>query len=189
MKRKINILLLFFLLVGGGYFLYQGLKIEIKSQIAQIFLKQAWEKSLITKKNIKPWSKMDSYPIFKLDVPKLNVEHIILNKTSSQALSFAPGFHQESYLPYQGKTTIISMHRDSHGSFLKNLMVGDIIKLQDIKDEWHSYAVNNFYILDVKNNNFSMTDKKNILLLVTCYPFDAIQSGTPYRYIVSAQKI
>ena len=53
MKRKINILLLFFLLVGGGYFLYQGLKIEIKSQIAQIFLKQAWEKSLITKKVIK----------------------------------------------------------------------------------------------------------------------------------------
>ena len=62
MKRKINILLLFFLLVGGGYFLYQGLKIEIKSQIAQIFLKQAWEKSLITKNNIKPWEKMDSYP-------------------------------------------------------------------------------------------------------------------------------
>ena len=35
--------------MGGGYFLYQGLKIEIKSQIAQILLKQAWEKSLITK--------------------------------------------------------------------------------------------------------------------------------------------
>ena len=81
------------------------------------------------------------------------------------------------------------MHRDSHGSFLKNLMVGDIINLQDNKDEWHLYTVNNFYILDVKSNNFSMTDKKNILLLVTCYPFDAIQSGTPYRYIVSAQKI
>ena len=101
-EKKINILLLFFLLVGGGYFLYQGLKIEINLRL-QIFLKKAWEKSLITKNNIKPWSKMDSYPIFKLEVPKLNVEHIILNKITSQALSFAPGFIRRASFHMKGK--------------------------------------------------------------------------------------
>ena len=37
------------------------------------------------------------------------------------------------------------MHRDSHGS-LKNLMVGDIIKIQDIKMNG-LYAVNRIYLM------------------------------------------
>ena len=172
----------------GGYFLYQGLKIEFKSKISQIFLKNSWEKTLTSGKYNKPWSKIDSFPILKIYLPKLKVEHIVLNDTSQQSLAHGPGFHKESFLPKKGKTTVISMHRDSHGIFLKKLMIGDIIKLQDKEKNWHLYIVNNFYIIDIKNENLSISSSKNNLLLITCYPFDAIRSGTPYRFIVEASK-
>ena len=42
-------------------------------------------------------------------------------------------------------------------------------------------------IINVHEKN-QITNTKG-LLLITCYPFNAIRSGTPLRYIVSARKI
>ena len=46
LKRKLSILLLVFLLLGGGYFVYQAVKIDIKAKVAQILLNHSWNKSL-----------------------------------------------------------------------------------------------------------------------------------------------
>ena len=187
MKRKLSILFLVFLLLGGGYFSYQAIKIDLKAQVAQILLKHAWQQSLKNGEGVQPWPSFDGRPIFKLEIVKHQISQIVLEGTSGQALAFGPAFHQESFLPSANKITAISSHRDSHGEYIKNLEIGDILKLQDLDNNWHSYKIEEFLIVNVKD---AVTiNKRNRLLLITCYPFDALLSGTPLRYIVSAINI
>jgi sortase A len=187
LKRKINILLLVFLLLGGGYFAYQAVKIDIKAKVSQILLYHSWNNSLERGVAVKPWESFDGSPILKLEIPNLEINQIVLNNTSGQSLAFGPGFHQETYLPHLNKTTAISSHRDSHGAFIKKLKIGDIIKLQDIKNNWYKYRVEDFFIINVHDE--INLNQHNGLLLITCYPFDAITSGTSLRYIVISRKI
>ena len=187
MKRKLSILFLVFLLLGGGYFSYQAIKIDLKAKVAQILLNHAWQQSLKNGEGAQPWPSFDGRPIFKLVITKHQVSQIVLDGTSGQSLAFGPGFHSETHLPYMNKTTAISSHRDSHGNFIKKLIVGDEIQLQDLHKQWHYYIVDDFFIINVHDQK-QITNTKS-LLLITCYPFNAITSGTPLRYIVSARKI
>ena len=188
MKRKLSIsLLALLLLAGGGYFSFQAIKIEVKAKVAQVLLDYTWNKSLKENKPYKPWSSFDGLPILKLEIPRFNISQIVLEGTSGQALAFAPAFHKETYLPSSNKITAISSHRDSHGEYIKNLEIGDILKLQDLENNWHTYKIEEFLIVNVKET--ITINKKNRLLLITCYPFDALLSGTPLRYIVSAINI
>ena len=187
MKRKLSILFLVFLLLGGGYFSYQAIKIDLKAKVAQILLNHAWQQSLKNGEGAQPWPSFDGRPILKLEIAKHQISQIVLDGTSGQSLAFGPAFHQESFLPSANKITAISSHRDSHGEYIKNLEIGDILKLQDLDKNWHSYKIEEFLIVNVKD---AVTiNKRNRLLLITCYPFDALLSGTPLRYIVSAINI
>ena len=187
MKRKLSILFLVFLLLGGGYFSYQAIKIDLKAQVAQILLNHAWQQSLKNGEGTQPWPSFDGRAIFKLEIAKHQISQIVLDGTSGQSLAFGPGFHSESHLPRMNRTTAISSHRDSHGNFIKNLVVGDEIRLQDLHKKWHYYIVKDFFIINV-HDQYQITNTKG-LLLITCYPFNAITSGTPLRYIVSARKV
>ena len=190
MKRKASILLFVFLLfAGGGYFAYEGLKIELKARVAQILLQYAWHKTLTTGKNYQPWPSFDGTSIMLLEIPNHNISQIVLKgNLSGQSLSFGPSFHEESFLPHERKVTIISAHRDTHFVYLKELQLGEKIRIQDQYKKWHTYIVDDFFIINVQEENITMENNDQHLLLVTCYPFDAIRSGTPYRYVVSAKK-
>ena len=189
MKRKASILSLIFLLViGGGYFAYEGLKIELKAKVAQVLLQYAWSKTLQTGKYYQPWPSFDGKPILLLEISSHNISQIVLNGTSGHSLAFGPSFHEESFLPHERKVTIISSHRDSHGVHIKKLQLGEEIKLQDQYKKWHSYIIDDFFIINVQEEKITMENNDQHLLLVTCYPFNAIRSGTPYRYVVSAKK-
>ena len=189
MKRRFSILLLVvLLLIGGGYFSYQGLKIEIKGKVAQVLLQRAWYLTLRTGKKYRPWSSFDGVPIMRLTIPQHNINQIILKGTSGQALAFGPSFHEESFLPQDEKVTIISSHRDSHGNYIKKLKLGEKIKIQDEKGNWHTYIINEFFTINVKKETFVIKTNEQRLLLVTCFPFNSLQSGTPFRYVVSAKK-
>jgi len=189
LKRRLSILLLVVLLLtGGGYFSYQGLKIEIKAKVAQVLLQRAWHQTLKTGQNYRPWPSFDGVPIMRLVIPQHNINQIVLKGTSGQALAFGPAFHEESFLPQEKKITIISSHRDSHGIFIKKLQLGEEIKIQDADNHWHTYTIDSVFVINVQKEKIAMDRNEDRLLLITCYPFDAIRSGTPLRYIVSAKK-
>ena len=176
-------------MLGGGYFGYQFFKIELKARVAQVLLQYAWHKTIKTGEDQKPWRGFDGTPIFRLSIPRHEVDQIVLAGTSGQSLAFGPAFHKESKIPGAGGTTVLSSHRNSHGVYIKQLQKGDTIKLQDRFEEWHFYTIEDFNILNVKTDTISTTNTKEVLLIVTCYPFNALTSGTPFRYIVSASKI
>ena len=60
--------------------------------------------------------------------------------------------------------------------------------MQDQHNDWHSYTVDDLFIVDVNKNNIALSQYDDRLLIITCYPFDALRSGTPLRYVVSARK-
>ena len=162
MKRRLSILLLVVLLsIGGGYFSYQGLKIEIKGKVAQVLLQRAWYQTLKTGQNYRPWPSFDGVPIMRLVIPQHNINQIVLKGTSGQALAFGPSWHEESFLPQDKKVIIISSHRDSHGDYIKNLKLGEKIKLQDQQGNWHTYIINDF---------FTSSSINKILPMVSCVP-------------------
>ena len=176
------------LLLGGGYFGFQAFKIELKARVAQKLLQYAWYKTINTGEDQRPWKSFDGVPILRLTIPRHEVDQIVLSGTSGQALAFGPAFHEESVLPGDGGTTVLSSHRDSHGTYIKQLQKGDAIRLQDRSSQWHSYTVEDFAILNVKTDTIFAADAGEVLLIVTCYPFNALASGTPLRYVVSASQ-
>jgi sortase A len=188
LKRSLILLLASVLLLGGVYFCFQFFKIELKARMAQTLLQYAWHKTIKTGENQRPWKSFDGVPVLRLMIPGHEVDQIVLAGTSGQALAFGPVFHEESKLPGNGGTTVISSHRDSHGVYIRQLKKGDMIKLQDRFQQWHSYTIEDFDILNVKTDNISTTDGKEVLLLITCYPFNGLTSETPLRYVVSASQ-
>ena len=70
----------------------------------------------------------------------------------------------------------VKKYKQENINFIKNLVVGDEIQLQDLYKEWHYYIVDDFFIINVHDQN-QITNTKG-LLLITCYPFNAITSGT-----------
>jgi len=188
LKRSLILLLASVLLLGGGYFGFQLFKIELKARVAQTLLQYAWHKTIKTGEDQRPWKSFDGVPVLRLTIPRHAVDQIVLAGTSGQALAFGPAFHEESKLPGTGGTTVLSSHRDSHGIYIKQLQKGDTIKLQDRFKQWHSYTVEDFSILNVKTDTISTTNAKEVLLIITCYPFNALTSGTPLRYVVSASQ-
>ena len=190
MKSKASILLLVFLLLaGGGHFAYEGLKIELKARVSQILLQYSWHKTLTTGKNYQPWPSFDGTSILLLEIPNHNISQIVLKSNlSGQSLAFGPSFDENSFLPHEQKVTIISSHRDSHGVYIKKLKLGEEILLQDQHKNWYSYTIDEFFIINVKEEQIAMENDSQHLLLVTCFPFDTLRSGTPYRYVVSAKK-
>ena len=68
------------------------------------------------------------------------------------------------------------------------LQKGDVIKLQDRFNQWHTYKIDDFSIIDVKNASILALNTEDNLLIIKCYPFNEIRSGTPFRYVVSASQ-
>ena len=188
MKRSLILLLASVLLLGGVFFCFQFFKIELKARVAQTLLQYAWHKTIKTGENQRPWKSFDGVPVLRLMIPRHEIDQIVLSGTSGQALAFGPAFHEESSLPGKGGTTVISSHRDSHGVYIRQLEKGDMIKLQDRFQQWHSYTIQDFDILNVKTDTISTTNAKEVLLIITCYPFNGLTSRTPLRYVVSASQ-
>jgi len=162
--------------------------IQGKAFIAQQLLDHSWQKTLRDKKTVthKPWPWADAWPLAKLIVPQHHIEQIILAGDSGSNLAFAPGVSLAGSLPNGQGTTVISAHRDTHFNFLKNIKINETFFLQTA-DKTTRYRVYDLQIVDSKIYTLQADTGKQTLVLVTCYPFNAIMTGDPSRYLVFAR--
>ncbi len=188
-RKQLFVILSAILAIAGLIFLFLAFKIEIKAKVAQYLLNNAWDKTIETGDEYEPWPGFDGYPVLKLSIPKFNLQQIVLSNTSGQSLAFGPSFHPETYLPKENKITAISSHRDSHGYYIRDLKINDFVILEDKEDKRFTYKVKNFKIVNVEDKDLQFNKMSNELILITCYPFDAIISGTNLRYIVTLIKM
>jgi sortase A len=166
---------------GAGY-------IHAKACVAQMLLDRAWTRAQATGNAVKPWPWADTTPLAKLEVPRLDVSEIVLRGDSGRTLAFGPAWNEGTALPGARGTTVISGHRDTHFSFLQQLRPDDRIAIDGVSGRrW--YRVMQTRIVDANTTRIDATRNEDSLLLVTCYPFDAIVAGGPLRYVVRAEAV
>lgn len=174
-----------FLCLGfGTWQLGQGLYINAKAQLAQVLLERAWQMTLADGKPHKAWPWADTWPVAKLEVPRLGQSRIVLSNASGEALAFGPGHLLGSPPPGGNGTSIIAGHRDTHFSFLRGLKSDDYVIVVTADGVSHRYKTGEIAIVDAEKSSIDPFAGAG-LALVTCYPFDSRERG-PLRYVVFA---
>jgi sortase A len=182
-------ILAFLILSVGLYFLIQGSWIQIKAVIAQELLERSWQQTLEQGYPAQPWPWADHWSVGKLILPKANSELIVLSGDSGSSLAFAPGWNIRSAKPGGQGVTVISGHRDTHFKLLKDTEVGDLIEIVTPQGEAVNYQVKTLEVVDSRVATIKTEQSGQIVVLVTCYPFDAVVAGGPLRYVVTAKRI
>jgi len=178
--------LIWILLALALFFLGSAFYIPAKAMLAQQLLQQAWADTLASHGQIsKPWPWADTWPVARLIVPA----QIVLEGDTGNSLAFAPGQSIQSYMGKHRSAIMISAHRDTHFHFLKNVILGEIIELQHEDGSIVRYRVQDRQIIDTRYGDVAVPMGGNWLVLVTCYPFDALQAGGSQRYVVSAEAV
>jgi len=175
------------LILGAGLWLKGGY-IFLKAELGQYLINRAWQHSLITGDESKPWVWADTWPVARIQVPSQNINQIVLAGDSGQALAFGPGHTTGSAQPGEVGGVLISGHRDTHFRFLQYLQEDEPIILQNWEGQHTVYRVSSRQVVDedvliATNNNIRS------LILVTCWPFDSSAPNTRHRFIVHAQAV
>lgn len=183
--RKIIIFTLFFTglwhVSASGYML-------AKAYLSQYLIADAWQKTQVDKQSHKPWSWADTYPVFEMSIPRLNQKTIVLEGDTGRNMAFSAAHNPSSGLPGENKTIIVSGHRDSHFEYLQDLKLGDELITTNKKNETIYYKVNRFEVVDSRIQHLIIKNSDE-LILTTCYPFNALQTGGKYRFAVYAVRI
>ena len=165
---------------GSGYML-------AKAHLSQYLIISAWEQTLEDREPHLPWDWADTYPIFEMCFPSLDKKSIVLEGASGRNMAFSAAHSSESGMPGENKSTIVSGHRDSHFQHLQYLNKGDQIVINSI-NQLHTYRVVKIEIVNSKLETLAIRNTDEIIL-TTCYPFDAIQTGGNLRFVVYATPV
>ncbi len=173
-------------LIAGAYMMAEGGWIHAKAVLAQALIEQAWQQTLESKLAIKPWPWADTWPVAHLQAERLDVGLYVLSGSHGSALAFGPGHLTASADPGERGATILAGHRDTHFKFLQQLSQGDVLTLTDRSGRQSVYRVTALSVVDSRTQPLLLDPDESQLLLVTCYPFDAIDAGGPMRYVAKA---
>ncbi|MCC6469153.1 MAG: class GN sortase [Alphaproteobacteria bacterium] len=180
---------LVFALAGAGL-LGKGLYVHAKAWAAQVLIGQAWAARQAGDAAARPWPWADTYPLAKLSVPRLGIERMVLSGASGRTLAFGPARIDGTALPGEAGVSVLSGHRDTHFAFLRDLRRDDALAVETADGQVHRFRVTQTEIVhrDAATLPGETQDGGAWLVLATCWPFDAIDPGTPWRYLVAARQ-
>lgn len=181
--RKVVPLLL--IAVGAAH-VAGGAWIHAKAVLAQALLEFAWEATLRGERHVRPWPWADTWPVARLSIPRLDASMVVLAGDTGRTLAFGPGHTLGSADPGMSGTAIVSGHRDTHFSVLRELLPGDVIEVERRDGGVMRYVVDSLDVVDSRETSIRAVHEPSALVLVTCWPFDALTPGGPLRYIVTA---
>lgn len=156
-----------------------------KAQLAQVLLERAWRHAQDEGVAPPPWPWADTAPIARLRLARLGVDRIVLDGDSGRALAFGPGWMPGSARPGTRGVALLSAHRDTHFAFLREIRLGDDVALDTVHGT-RRYRVSDLRVVDSRDGLAALPADGDGLVLVTCYPFEAVVPGGPLRYVVSA---
>ena len=169
------------LLADAGY-------VHAKAWLAQHLLERAWQRTLVDGGRHAPWPWSEAVPVARLSAPRLATTRIVLGGDDGRALAFAPGWSGSTAPPGMPGLGVVSAHRDTHFRFLADLVVGDVLDVETRGGTRH-YRVAAMRVVDARTTRIDTDAGLDGLLLVTCWPFDAIDARGPLRYVVEAHAV
>jgi len=175
------------LILGGIAQLAHGLYLPAKAWLAQRLLRNAWHETLAGDNRVRPWPWADTWPVARLQVTRYEVDLIVLAGDTGRTLAFGPGLNLGLAQPGEGGLVLISAHRDTHFRFLREVAPGDVLVLQSPDSALHHYRVDDARVMDA--STAALDVEADQLVLVTCYPFDALVPGGPLRFVVTATPV
>jgi sortase A len=183
--RRARRLLALMLVVAAAVCAAEAGWIHAKAALAQALLERAWVRTLADGGAHRPWAWADTMPVAKLTAPAHGIGQVVLAGDSGRTLAFGPGWAPASAAPGHAGTTIISGHRDTHFAWLQGLAVGDRLELEGAGGR-RAYRVVATRVADASRERIGVDAGTDVLLLITCWPFDAVAAGGPLRYLVTA---
>jgi sortase A len=179
--RRCLALLLF---AASAWLLAGAAVIHGKAQVAQWLIAHAWQRDAGSAPT-RPWPWADTWPVAELTVPALGKTQTVLYGTSGQALAFGPGWDPAGAKPGESGVVLLAGHRDTHFAWLASIAPGAELRLTDRMGTSRAYEVVRQRVLDSRLGPLQAAVHDG-LVLVTCFPFDAVVPGGPLRYVVEA---
>jgi sortase A len=170
------------LLASGGW-------IHAKAALAQVMLEHAWQRTRAGESEVRPWPWADTWPVARLEIPRLAVSMIVLSGASGRTLAFGPGLTAGTALPGEAGTAIVSGHRDTHFAALRELQRGDELRVERLDGLRVHYEIEALEVADSRSTHLRAPSEGQALVLVTCWPFDAMTPGGPLRYVATAHAV
>ena len=161
-----------------------GLWIPFKALVAQELLELAWAESQARQQETRPWPWADTWPVARLTTPGGKTLYV-LESTSGEALAFGPGRLAGGIGSDQALT--LAGHRDTHFAFLETLNSGDPLTVELTDGSQQRFQVSSQQVINSQQHPLHIPRDNQQLVLITCYPFDAITAGGPLRYVITAR--
>jgi sortase A len=186
-RSPLRIAAIVLLAAAGAWQSGHGAWIYVKAALAQLLLQRAWALTQSGEGEVKPWPWADTWPVARLRVPAHGVDLIVLSGVSGRTLAFGPGHVPGSATPGRPGPTIVTGHRDTQFRFLERLRSGDEIIMETPGRPPSRFRVRDTQVVDARTAVVASGEGSVSLVLLTCYPFDAVTPGGPLRYVVTAE--
>ena len=157
-----------------------------KATLAQHLLESAWRETRASGVATPPWPWADIAPVARLEVPGHGIRRTVLQDASGEAMAFGPGLVAGRPERAARAAVVLGGHRDSHLGFLEHLDVGAPLVLEDRNGVRHAYRLAERRVLDSRDGDLAVAADRAALVLVTCWPFRATQTGGPLRLVAIA---
>lgn len=175
------------LLCTGAALLGTGFWLPAKAELAQYLLNRAWAATQDDRRNVRPWPWADTWPVARLTLPASDAPLTVLAGASGRNLAFGPALMDGSALPGTPGVSVIAGHRDTTFRALAELKLGDRFRIEQPDGSKYDYEVTAIDVIDSARQKIRMDSEQSVVLLVTCYPFDAVVPGGPLRYVVTGR--
>jgi len=186
--RRLRRLVVGALIALGAALLAAGFWLPAKAELAQHLLNRAWDRTIDGDAEAKPWPWADTHPVARLTLPGSAEPMTVLAGASGRNLAFAPTLLDGSAAPGTHGVTVIAGHRDTHFRQLATLVVGDTLSVERPDGSVYVYEVTDLDVVDSAHAELRLDADESIVVLVTCWPFEAVTPGGSWRYVVTARQ-
>jgi sortase A len=181
------------LLVVGVSLTARALYLHVKADLAGILIRRAWEHRIQSGTATPPWPWADTYPIARLEIPRLRYDEIVLEGAAPRTLAFGPARLLSGAEVGGPGNLVLAGHRTSWFRPLEGIRRGDAIELQwyDLRSKQlreRRYAVREIRVVDPADLDLLGLTADDELTLLTCYPFGR-GPGSPERFVVRADPV
>jgi sortase A len=176
------------LALAGLWLIGDALYIRAKAMVAQVLLDRAFVAELASGAIVKPWSWADTWPVARIEVPRLKAQAIVLAGGSGQALAFGPGHLERTPEAGEPGTAVYAAHRDTHFAFLGRVEADDEIVVTRRDGATARFRVTRTQVVRWDSSGIDSAAAGRHLALVTCWPLDSAIPG-PLRYVVHADLV
>ncbi len=168
----------------AGWQAIEAAAIPMKAAASQILLARAWDDASAGAHRPRPWPWADTWPVGRLAVPRLGVDQVVLAGASGRTLAFGPARLEGADGSDPAAQVVLFGHRDTHFRFLEHLVPGDRLDWREPGRAVRDFQVREAAVLHKDALGVPAAGATPVMLLVTCFPFDAVASDTPLRYAV-----